>query len=246
MNRMTRGFSLIELLVVLAIISVVIAIAFPAFAKYRETAMMSQCQAFVRQIGLGCTNYAAANGDRIPNYSMNTAPYDNRWANVLAGYMGLDDSADVVGKTRLGCPAFTPPTLGGGGTNAYSYGVNFPGVFAYGTATPPATPDVTLSGGARLSNIPTNVFLAADILNPVDEPSSAVFHPGLYPLTDDYDSDGVNDTNFTLFRYNGFDPRHGAKGGNMVFADLSTRVVTLNDWLTDQGGIWGADDLSYK
>ncbi|MCX5658739.1 MAG: prepilin-type N-terminal cleavage/methylation domain-containing protein [Planctomycetota bacterium] len=245
MNRSTRGFSLMELLVVLAIISAVIAIAFPAFAKYRETAMMSQCQAFVRQIGLGCANYAAANADRIPNYAVNAAPYDNRWANVLAGYMGLVDGEDVVGKTRLGCPAYVPPTVGTG-TNRLSYGVNFPGVFARAPVTPPATPDVNLSGGARMGNLPSSVFLAADVLNPVDEPSSAVFHPGLYPLTDDFDGDGVADSNFSLFRYNGFDPRHGAKGGDMVFADLSTRVVSVSEWLADQGGMWGADDLSYK
>ena len=45
-----RGFSLLELIVVLAIISVLFSIALPFFVQYRERARATSCQATRRQI----------------------------------------------------------------------------------------------------------------------------------------------------------------------------------------------------
>jgi prepilin-type N-terminal cleavage/methylation domain-containing protein len=245
MRSKARGFSLIELLVVLAIIAILIGFLMPALASSRATAMATQCQSNLRQIGLGMTNYAEANSDQLPYYATNASPYSDLWANSLNSFMNLD-STQVVGKTALVCPLFMPVATPDGGTNGYSYGVNFPGVIAWVPATPPATPDVTLSGGAKLGNIPNNVFLASDCLNPVDEPSSGLFNPLLYPFTNDTDGDGILDTDFSLFQYNGFAPRHPAKTANMVFSDVSVRPVSVNDWVTNNGGLWGADDMTYK
>ena len=55
--RRRTGFTLIELLVVIAIIAILAAILFPVFAKAREKARQSSCQANVKQMTLGVLQY---------------------------------------------------------------------------------------------------------------------------------------------------------------------------------------------
>lgn len=55
---MRRGFSLVELLVSMTIISIVVAVLFPVYAKTRERAWRSACTAHVHQIGLAASQYS--------------------------------------------------------------------------------------------------------------------------------------------------------------------------------------------
>jgi len=53
-----NGFTLIEMLVVMAIIAILSAILFPAFATAREKARGASCQSNLRQLGLAAQMYA--------------------------------------------------------------------------------------------------------------------------------------------------------------------------------------------
>jgi prepilin-type N-terminal cleavage/methylation domain-containing protein len=71
-----RGLSLIELLVVLAIIAVLFGMLLSAVQKSREMALRTQSQNKLRQIGLGLHNYAAAQG-HLPGFVHPTQPDSN-------------------------------------------------------------------------------------------------------------------------------------------------------------------------
>jgi len=61
-----RGFTLIEMLTVVAIISVLAAILFPVFGSARERGRQTQCLSNLRQLGLALNMYAHDYDERYP------------------------------------------------------------------------------------------------------------------------------------------------------------------------------------
>jgi prepilin-type N-terminal cleavage/methylation domain-containing protein/prepilin-type processing-associated H-X9-DG protein len=60
------GFTLIEILVVIAIIALLAAILFPVFARARENARRASCQSNMKQISLGIMQYTQDYDERFP------------------------------------------------------------------------------------------------------------------------------------------------------------------------------------
>lgn len=61
-----RGFTLVELLVVIGIIAVLISILLPTLGRARRQAVRTQCLSNLRQIYTGCVAYAAENKGWFP------------------------------------------------------------------------------------------------------------------------------------------------------------------------------------
>ncbi len=72
-----HGFTLIELLVVIAIIAILAAILFPVFAKAREKARQSSCQANTKQLALAEMQYSQDYDERFPYH--HDGPWNTSW-----------------------------------------------------------------------------------------------------------------------------------------------------------------------
>ena len=61
-----QAFTLLELLIVIAMIAVLAAVLFPVFQKVRENARRTTCQSNLRQIGLAITQYTQDSDETLP------------------------------------------------------------------------------------------------------------------------------------------------------------------------------------
>ncbi len=96
MWKMRRGFSLVELLVVLAVIGVLIALLLPALQMAREAARVSSCANNLKQLGLGVLMYCDASHGAMPMVNHNVNPDAHvSWVYSLSPYVGEVDALRI-------------------------------------------------------------------------------------------------------------------------------------------------------
>jgi prepilin-type N-terminal cleavage/methylation domain-containing protein len=100
--RRRTAFTLVELLVVIAVIGVLVALLLPAVQAAREAARRSSCQNNLKQLGIGLHNYH----DALQTFPSGwiehpTGNYEAwAWGSLLLPYLEQSALSDKLGVTR--------------------------------------------------------------------------------------------------------------------------------------------------
>ena len=111
-----KGFTLVELLVVIAVIGILVALLLPAIAATRDGARAVVCKSNLRQIGLSLHTYAEGHGGRFP--WTEHSDEDKSWIVTLSPYLEDVDAVRVCPEDPLGLEWMTNEIKGS------SYGIN--------------------------------------------------------------------------------------------------------------------------
>ena len=114
MTTIRKSFTLVELLIVIAIIAILVAMLLPALTAAKERSLNVLCAANLKQIGAGVFTYCTDNERYLPTSNIgNTAPFSPGMVYYTADYLDVElDTADVY-QTDLSNTVFQEPVLAG-------------------------------------------------------------------------------------------------------------------------------------
>ncbi len=110
-TRRSRGFTLVELLVVISIIALLASLLLPGLARAREYAYFTTCKSNLRQISIGFLTYAGGERGRIPegesfcgassNAARKTGMKESRWDTFHRTDTAYGDAGQYPHKSLL-------------------------------------------------------------------------------------------------------------------------------------------------
>jgi prepilin-type N-terminal cleavage/methylation domain-containing protein len=132
--RAGLGFTLLELLVVIAVIAILASLLFPSLSRAKAKARLAQCTSNLRQWGLAYRQYADDNEDCLPRRGQGVKPLSQidrpeDWFNALPPYLKLPTYQQLFTNAQrltpqsqsvFVCPSATDP----GSNHFLPYGMN--------------------------------------------------------------------------------------------------------------------------
>jgi prepilin-type N-terminal cleavage/methylation domain-containing protein/prepilin-type processing-associated H-X9-DG protein len=262
-----RGFTIVEILVVVAIISLLIGLLLPALSSVKATARKTASMSNLRQWGVGTVNYCSHNDDLLPWEGMKNASdmwinFNEKswWANAIPPFVDQRPYSDIsneatAANSDVPLPpddntifvdpgARTPTTApywGGSGANRKQFFFCYvPNAQLNNTYQAGATGNTALYGRMKLPQIKdsSRTILMMEMRTVKDELSA----------TDPYYSKTLDRHRSDWKR---FAARH-FKGGHMLFADghaafIDNDVATTNKQGTrnpnEPNGDWNTQKL---
>lgn len=155
-----RGFTLVEVMVVVVIIGMLAAIIFPVLAKSRGAAEKASCVSNLRELSLASSIYLQDYDDTMFLYGYNSGGrYLTWWGDLMTGKPddGLLYPYTKSGRIR-GCPAATTLPTSNPVTYTMGYGVNFRLFYSYPPASGPY--GFTSTNGSHISEPSQTLFMA--------------------------------------------------------------------------------------
>jgi len=247
-----RGFTLVELLVVIGIIALLISILMPALTKARQSAYQIACGSNLRQWGMAVQQYVSDSKGKLPPYwSSGSAPYGAAWDSTLAKYIGLKQISlsdppatqysqwveNLYSAIRR-CPADQDTYVS----------ANYGGIYIgtdpnYSTIHAPFEYSAYYGGWSQIPI--SRIHNAANVVL-FTEGYREVYSLGNWTPDVDTDGDGVADTNSGLwsggarywYQYNGAHPKvHGGRI-NICLVDGHVENLPLKVFVNPDNGYW--------
>ena len=209
------AFTLVELLVVMAIVAILASLLLPSLGAAKARARTVQCQSNLRQLGLALESYTTDTG-RYPR--LHTAAFTYAWPGDLLGHL-----SGSVGVFR--CPStsadFAWVTNTHGTDGVFPYNLNYQSQFSYG---------YNHMGTLNVSGL--GLDLGPDGLS-----ANRVKNPADMLALGDSDGDGFGEGFISYYRLPilSFVPhapgdRHSA-GANVVFCDGHVEWAKQSKWI---------------
>jgi prepilin-type N-terminal cleavage/methylation domain-containing protein/prepilin-type processing-associated H-X9-DG protein len=214
-----RGFTLVELLVVIAVLAVLVALLLPALQRARNQARAVACMSNLRQIGMALVTYASDNRMAIPHRLSEFNGSSYPWYYFLNGrsasgtvYLAGLNNWDHDDRTVFRCPEMEYPNLypikSAWVHSTYGMRGRGPSDPVLSSVSIPASPGVTRT-----------VMYAIHV--------NRIRQPGTYPLV--FDTSGMDDYRFRLGG-SGWDPESIVRPGGGAWANQAQGI-----WLIHNG-----------